>query len=56
MMCKVLAQMEMVKSREEAAMYREKAAKETYLPGKETWLQMAKLCEKQAFIWECVSL
>ncbi len=53
---KELARIEMVKSQEEAAMYRAKADACDYLPGKQTWMQMAKLCDKQAFIWECASL
>ena len=53
---KELARIEMVKSQEEAAMYRAKADACDYLPGKQTWMKMAKLCDKQAFIWECASL
>ena len=52
---KEMAHAEMIKAREEADMYRAKAADCDYLPGKQTWLKMAKLCDKQAFIWECAA-
>jgi len=53
---KEMARIEMLKSLEEAAMYRSKAMQCDYIPGKQAWNAMAKLCEKQAFIWECASM
>lgn len=53
---KELAHIEMLKSKEEAAMYRKKAEECDYILGKQTWNQMAKLCDKQAFIWECAAM
>lgn len=53
---KELARIEMLKSQAKAAMYRQKAEDCAYLPGKQTWNQMAKLCDKQAFIWECATM
>jgi hypothetical protein len=54
-MCKAFAEIECRNARQQAEMYREKAASCTYPEGTEVWTSMAELMDGQDFVWECAA-